>query len=168
MNFLGEKEVTVNFFGEKEITVKFFGEKKVTMNFPGEKEVTMKFLEEKGVMVKPLGGKEVMMIDEDPFPLVASINIAAMDSRAMLNAYKAGGFSPSVKVRKVWILKQYLTYKNDLATKGRVPLAREWKKNGKYPYHSFENSKQEAKNKKFSKEKNALQKRDMFLQGKRA
>ena len=27
-------------------------------------------------------------------------------------------------------------------------------KNGRYPYHSFENSKQEAKNKKFSKEKN--------------
>ena len=27
-------------------------------------------------------------------------------------------------------------------------------KNGRYPYHSFENSKQEAKNKKFSKENN--------------
>ena len=31
---------------------------------------------------------------------------------------------------------------------------REWKNNGTYPYHSVENSKHEAKNKKFSKEKN--------------
>ena len=61
----------------------------------------MKFPEEKEVMVKPLGGKEAMMIDEDPFPRAASINITAIDSRAMLNAKKAGIFSPSVRVRKV-------------------------------------------------------------------
>ena len=47
-----------------------------------------------------------------------------------------------------------MTYKNDFAAKGRVPAAREWGKNGRYSYHSFENSKQEAKNKKFAKEKN--------------
>ena len=61
----------------------------------------MKFLEENEVMVKPPRGKEAMMIDEDPFPLVASINIAATNSRAILNAKKAERFSPSVKVRKV-------------------------------------------------------------------
>ena len=68
------------------------------MNFSREKEVTIKFLEEKEVMVKPLGGKEAMMIDEDPFPPTASINIATTDSRAMLNAKKVGRFSPSVRV----------------------------------------------------------------------
>ena len=50
-----------------------------------------------------------MVIDEDPFPPATSINIATTDSRAMLNAKKAGRFSPSAKVRKVWIPKQYLT-----------------------------------------------------------
>ena len=142
MNFLREKEVIVKFFGEKEVRVKFFGEKEVTINFPREKEV----------MVKPLGGKEAMMIDEDPFPPAASIVVT--DSRAMLNEKKDGIFSPSVWVRKVWILKKYFTYKKDLAAKRRVLVAREWKKNGRYPYHSFENSKQEAKNTKFSKENN--------------
>ena len=70
----------------------------------------------------------------------------------MLNVKKVRRFSPSARVRKVWIPKQYLTYKNDLATKGRMPIAREWKKNGRYP--SIKDSKQEANNKKFSKEKN--------------
>ena len=68
-----------------------------------------------------------MMIDEDPFPSIASINIATTDSRAMLNAKKAERFSLSIKVRKLWIPNQYLTYKNDLETKGRVSAAREWK-----------------------------------------
>ena len=35
-----------------------------------------------------------------------------------------------------------------------MPGSRKWKKNGRYPYHSFEDSKHETKNKKFSKEKN--------------
>ena len=48
----------------------------------------MKFLEEKKVMVNPLRGKEAMMIDEDPFPPSASINIAATDSRAILDLQK--------------------------------------------------------------------------------
>ena len=93
--------------------MKFSGKKEVAVNFPREKEVTMKFSKEKEVMVKPTKGKEAMMINEDPFPPAASINIVATDSRAMLNAKKAGIFSPSAKVRKVWIPKQYLTYKND-------------------------------------------------------
>ena len=61
----------------------------------------MKFPEEKEVMAKPLREKETMMIDEDSFPLTTSINLAATDSRAMLNAKRAGRFSPSVRVRKV-------------------------------------------------------------------
>ena len=117
VKLFGEKEVIVKFFGEMEVIVKFFGEKEVIMNFIGEKEVTVKFPEEKEVMVKPLEDKEVMMIDEDPFPPVASINITATDSRVKLNAKKAERFSPSARVRKVWIPKQYLTYKNDLTTK---------------------------------------------------
>ena len=133
--------------------MKFSREKEVTVNFFGEKEVTVKFPEENKVMVKPLSGKEAMMIDEDPFPPETSINIAATNSRVMLNAKKTKRFSLTARVRKVWIPKQYLTYKNDLVEKGRVPTAREWKKNGRYPY-SFENSKHKAKNKKFSKENN--------------
>ena len=118
----------------------------------------MKFPKEKEVMVKPPGGKEAMMLDEDPFPPIASINIAATESKAMLNAKKAVRFSPNVRVRKVWIPKQYLTYKNDFAPKGRLSAAKEWKNNGRYPYHAFENPKHEAKNKKFSKENNVSSK----------
>ena len=72
----------------------------------------------------------------------------------MLNTKKVERFSPSAKVRKLWFPKQYLTYKNDLAAKERVPITKEWKNNGRYPYHSFEDSKHEAKNKKFSTENN--------------
>ena len=68
-----------------------------------------------------------MVIDEDPFPPTASINITATESRAMLNSKKAQRFSPRTRVRKVWIPKQYLTYRNDLATKGRVFASKEWK-----------------------------------------
>ena len=69
-----------------------------------------------------------MAIDEDPFPLVASINTVSFDLRALIESKKAGRFLPSVRVRKVWIPKQYLTYKNDLVAKGRVPTAKKWKK----------------------------------------
>ena len=139
---------------KNEVAVKFSGEKKDMVNFPGEKEVTMNFSKEKEVMVKPPRGKEAMMIDEDPFPPTASIDTAATNSRAMLNTKNARRFSPSARVRKVWIPKQYLTYKNDLVAKGRVPTTRAWKNNGRYPYHYFEDSKQVTENKKFSKEKN--------------
>ena len=76
MNFLGEKKVIVKLFRENEVTMKFFGKNEVTINF----------LEENEIMVKPLG------IDEDPFPLAASINIVATDSRVMLNAKNVGRF----------------------------------------------------------------------------
>ena len=45
-----------------------------------------------------------------------------------------------------------------MGAKGRVHVAREWKKNGRYPYYSFEESKHETKNKKFSKENNVSSK----------
>ena len=38
-----------------------------------------------------------MVIDEDPFPPVVSINISATDLRALLNAKKTERFSPSAK-----------------------------------------------------------------------
>ena len=111
------------------------------MNFSEEKEIIVNFPKEKEVTMKPPRRKEVMVIDEDLFPPTASINIVATNLRVMPNAKKARIFSQSVRVRNVWILKQYLTYKNDFVAKGRVFEAREWKKNGRYPYHSFEDSK---------------------------
>ena len=52
-------------------------------------------------MVKPPRGNESMVIDEDPFPPTASINIVSTDLMTMLNAKKVGRFSPSTRVRKV-------------------------------------------------------------------
>ena len=95
-----------------------------------------------------------MMIDEDLFPPVASINMAAIDLRTLLNVKKA----PSSKIRNVWIPKQYLVYMDDLVARRRVSTTRERKKNGRYPYHSFEDLKQEIKKKKFSKGKNIFPK----------
>ena len=46
------------------------------------------------------------MIDENPFPLVASANIAAIDLRAVLNEKKDKRFSSNAKIIKVWISKQ--------------------------------------------------------------
>ena len=77
-----------------------------------------------------------MGIDEDPFPPVASFNIAATDLRAMLNAKNDGRFSPNFKIRKVWIPKQYLVHMDELETKRRVYVVREREKNGRYPYYS--------------------------------
>ena len=51
-------------------------------------------------------------------------------------------FSPNAKIRMVWIPKQYLTYINDFAAKMKVSAAREKGKNGRYPYHPFEDSTQ--------------------------
>ena len=45
--------------------------------------------------------KQAMVIDKDPFTPVASIYITVIDLRALLNAKKAGRFSPSAKIRKV-------------------------------------------------------------------
>ena len=85
----------------------------------------LKFLEKKGAMV----------IVEYPFPQVASVNIASTNLRAVLNENKDGRFSPNVKIRKVWIPKQYLVYKDELAVEGKVSTAKEKENNGRYPYH---------------------------------
>ena len=55
-------------------------------------------------------------------------------------------FSPNAKIRKVWISKQYLTYRNDLVAKAKHFACREKGKNGKYLYHLVEDSKHETKN----------------------
>ena len=72
------------------------------------------------------------MFDEDPFPLAASINIVATNLRALLNAKKAERFSPSAKIREVWILKQYLVHMDDLAVRKRVYAAIERENNERY------------------------------------
>ena len=99
------------------------------------------------------------MIDEDPFPLVALFNIAATDLRAVLNKKDDERFSSNARIRKVWILKQYLVHKDELAVKGKVSTTKEKKKNGMYPYH--------LKQEKPSKEKNvSLKERHTFIEGK--
>ena len=45
------------------------------------------------------------MIDKDHVPLVASINIAATDLKAMLNPKNDERFYPNVRLRNVWIAK---------------------------------------------------------------
>ena len=52
-------------------------------------------------ILKFLEKNEAMVIDEDPVPLVASINLVATDLKAMLNAKNDGRFSPNAKIRKV-------------------------------------------------------------------
>ena len=76
------------------------------------------------------------MIAEDPFPPVASINITAIDLRAVLNAKKVERFYLSSRIRRVWIPKKYFVHMGDLATSRRLSASREREKNGRYPYHS--------------------------------
>ena len=83
------------------------------------------------------------MVDEDHFPLVALVNIAATDLRAVLNKKKDERFSPNARIRKVWIPKQYLVHKDELTIKGKVSIVREKEKNGRYPYYSKHNIKKE-------------------------
>ena len=97
---------------------------------------------------------EAIVVNEDPFSPVASVNIAATDLRAILNEKENEKFSPNVKIRKVWIPKQYLVYKDEFSVKGKVSTAREKKKNGRHPYHL----KQEIKKEKPFKEKNGTPK----------
>ena len=89
----------------------------------------------KGIL-KFLEKKEAMVIDEDSFPPVASINIVAIDLKAVLNAKNDERFSPNARVRKVWISKQYLVHRDELAAKRRIFIAKEKENNGRYPYHS--------------------------------
>ena len=65
-------------------------------------------------MVKFPREKEAILIDEDTFPPVALINTISFDLKALMNSKKARDFPPSHRIIKVWIPKQYLTYKNDL------------------------------------------------------
>ena len=111
-------------------------------------------------MLKLLEKKKAMVIDEDPFLPVASVNRAAIDLRAVLNAKKDERFSPNAGIRKLWIPKQYLVHKDELTTKRRVYVAKENEKNGRYPY----NSKQEIKKEKPSKENNVAPKERHIFQ----
>ena len=79
-------------------------------------------------ILKFLEKKEAMVIDEDPFPPIASINIAATDLSALLNAKKAGRFSPSARIRKTWIPKKYLVHMDDLVARKRVAEPKKRKK----------------------------------------
>ena len=60
------------------------------------------------------------MIDEDPVLSTASVKIATTDLKAMLNVKNDGIFSPNVKIRNVWIPKQYLVHRDDLAAKRKM------------------------------------------------
>ena len=65
-------------------------------------------------MLKFLEKNKAMVIDKDPFPPMASINIATTNLRVVLNAKKDEGFSLNARIRKVWIPKQYLVHRDDL------------------------------------------------------
>ena len=91
------------------------------------------------------------MIDEDPIPPVASVNMAANNLKVVFNEKNDGIFSINSRIRKVWIPKQYLIYRDELTAKRRIFVAKEKEKNGRYPYHS----KQEIKKEKSSKGNNA-------------
>ena len=54
----------------------------------------------KGILKFPKK-KKAMVIDEDPFPPLASIHIVATDSRAVLNAKKDKRFSPNAWIRNI-------------------------------------------------------------------
>ena len=51
-----------------------------------------------------------MAIDEDPFPLMAPINTASFDLRALIESKKVGELAP----RKVWVLKYCLVHVDKL------------------------------------------------------
>ena len=57
----------------------------------------------KGILKLP-DKKKAIAIDEDPFPLVASINTASFDLRALMESNKAKKLSPG----KVWVPKYCL------------------------------------------------------------
>ena len=77
------------------------------------------------------------MIGKDPFPSVASINTYGFDFKALMNSKKKKAIPPSIRIRKLWIPKQYLTYKNYLTLERGVFAVIEKKKNGKNPNHSL-------------------------------
>ena len=67
---------------------------------------------------------------------MASIKIVVNDMREVLNEKNDEKFYLNEKIRKVWILKQYLVYKDELVVKGKVSTAREKENDGRYPYYS--------------------------------
>ena len=68
-------------------------------------------------MVKFLREKQVILINEDTFPPITSINVVDFDLNAVMNSKNERGIPPSLRIRNVWIPNQYLTYKNDLVAK---------------------------------------------------
>ena len=46
---------------------------------------------------------------------MVSVNIATIDLRFVLNAKKDERFYPNARIRKVWIPKQYLVHRDNLA-----------------------------------------------------
>ena len=75
------------------------------------------------------------MIDEDPFPSMALVNIATTNFESHAKCKEDWEISLSVGIRKVWIPKQYLLHMDDLTVRRRVSTAKEREKNGRYPYH---------------------------------
>ena len=77
----------------------------------------------KGILEFP-DKKETMAIDEDPFPLMTSINTTSFDLRVLIESKKAGKPSP----RKVWVPKYCLVHvdrlKKEWATFGTNPPSR--------------------------------------------
>ena len=63
------------------------------------------------------------MVDDDLFPPTTSVNIDATNLRAVLNEKEDEKSSPNVKIRKVWIPKQRLVYKDKMAIKRNVSIA---------------------------------------------
>ena len=117
----------------------------------------------KGILKFP-EKKEAMVIDEDTFPPVASANIDATYLRAVLNEKKDERFSLNVRIRKVWIPKQYLVHKDELEIKGKMSTTREKEKNGRYP--AIQNRKSRKRNP--PKKIMFLQKRDILFKRERA
>ena len=83
------------------------------------------------------------MVHKNLFSLVASVNIPATDLRAVLNEKEDEKFSLDVKIRKVWVPKQYLIYKDELTVKRKVSTAREKEKKWKVSI-SFKTGNQEG------------------------
>ena len=90
----------------------------------------MKFPRDKEVMVKFLGEKEAMLIDDDSYPPITSINTTVFYFKAVMNSKKRG-IPPSHRIKNVWIPMQYVTYKNDLAVEREVSTVKENKKEKK-------------------------------------
>ena len=53
------------------------------------------------------------MIDEDPVPLMTSVNIVSIDLNVVSNAKNDVRLSPDTSIRKSWIPKQYLVHRDD-------------------------------------------------------